>query len=244
MKAVVLAAGLGARLGELTENMPKPLVSVGGRPVLERNLDWLAASGIEEVWINLHHLPEMIPAAIGDGSRFGLRIRYLHEPELLGTAGTCAHLAPELGDAPFLVVYGDNVLDFELDGLRRAHAANAAIATLALYSPAAHEHTGLFGGRVEMDRAGRVLRFLEGVDDPALPWVNAGCYVVEPALLEHVRRDRAADFARAVFPHVLRNGGILAGHAIAGRCLAIDTPAALAAARRCYEPRVARPALR
>ena len=231
MKAVVLAAGFGSRLGELSEHTPKPLVRLAGETVLEHDLRWLAKSGVREVAINLHHLGDRIEQIVGDGSAFGLDVRYSRETELRGTAGALVPLRDFVADEPFLVVYGDNVFDFDLAALQRAHAGNAAIATLALFDPQAQPHTGVAGGLVEMDRGGRVIRFVEGREDHGLRWVNAGCYVVEPSLLQHVPDDRPFDFGRDLFPLVLRHGGILAGHPIDGYCLGIATPEALARAR-------------
>ena len=232
MRAVVLAAGYGARLGELTENQPKPLVRVGPCSVLEHDLRWLAGQGIDEVAVNLHHLPDQVTALVGDGSALGVAVHYHREAELQGTAGTCRALMDWLGDEPFLVVYGDNLLDFDLAAMQTRHAESPAIATLALFAPATHPHTGVVGGRVEMDRSGRVLRFLEGVEDASLTYMSAGCYVVEPTLLQHVPDGVPYDFGRELFPQVLRHQGILGGHVIDGMCLGIDTPEALAQARR------------
>ncbi len=239
MRACLLAAGSSARLGEISEHTPKPMIRIGGRPVIEHNLRWLASHGIREIAINLHHLGDVIEEYVGDGSAFGVSVRYSREPELLGTAGALKPLEDFLSGAPFLVVYGDNLLDYDLSRQIAAHGDTAAIATLALFSPEAHPHTGVAGGRVEMDRSGRVLRFVEGRVDPGLNLVNAGCYVVEPGLLRHIPTDKPCDFGRDLFPLVLRERGILAGHMIDGWCLGIDTPEALANARRFFEECVA-----
>jgi NDP-sugar pyrophosphorylase family protein len=139
-----------------------------------------------------------------------------------------------LADGPFLVVYSDNVFDFDLQKLLTAHAESAAIATLALFDPHVHAHTGVAGGRVEMDRSGRILRFVEGEVDPALRLVNAGCYVIEPSLLRHIPEGVPSSFGRDLFPMVLRNQGILCGHLIDGFCFGVDTPEALARAQRFF----------
>lgn len=239
MRAMVLAAGLGSRLSSKTGGQPKPLVDVGGQSVISRNLLWLASHGVDEVVVNLHHQPELVEAEIGDGGRFGLRVTYSREEILRGTAGALGPVREQFADAPFLVVYGDNLFDFDLGKLRASHADNAGIATLALFSTELHEHTGIAGGRVEMDRSGRILRFVEGRLEPGLDLVNAGCYVVEPGLLQHIPEptdDRPFDFGHDLFPFVLRNGGILAGHVLDGRCLAIDTPEALERARAMFAP--------
>src|SRR5690606_14556344 len=106
VKALILAAGKGTRLGPLTLACPKPMIEVGGRPLLAHNIAWLRAQGITQIAINLHHMPEAITSYLGDGSRFGVDIVYSHEPELMGTAGAARKLEWFL-DQRFVVFYGD-----------------------------------------------------------------------------------------------------------------------------------------
>jgi MurNAc alpha-1-phosphate uridylyltransferase len=117
MKAMILAAGRGERLRPLTDQVPKPMLEVRGRPLLEHQLEWLAAAGIRDLVINLHHLGEQIEAHLGDGSRFGMRIAYSREAMLLETGGGIVKALPLLGDAPFLVLNGDIFTDFPLNEL-------------------------------------------------------------------------------------------------------------------------------
>jgi N-acetyl-alpha-D-muramate 1-phosphate uridylyltransferase len=119
MKAMILAAGRGERLRPLTDRMPKPLVPVAGRPLLTHQLEWLAAAGIREVVINLHHLAEQIADAVGDGGAFGVRVTYSREPQLLETGGGIVNALPLLGDAPFLILNGDIYTDLPLSALPR-----------------------------------------------------------------------------------------------------------------------------
>jgi N-acetyl-alpha-D-muramate 1-phosphate uridylyltransferase len=114
MKAMILAAGRGERLRPLTDRMPKPLVPVAGRPLLFHQLGWLAAAGIHDVVINLHHLGEQIVDAAGDGSAHGVRIRYSHETTRLETGGGIVQALPLLGAEPFLIVNGDIHTDLPL----------------------------------------------------------------------------------------------------------------------------------
>jgi NDP-sugar pyrophosphorylase family protein len=235
---MLLAAGHGTRLGELTGRVPKPLLRIGGMPVLERNLLWLRDGGITEVVINLHHLGEQIEQHAGDGSRFGLRVHYSREPELLGTAGAIKLIEDFLAAAPFLVVYGDNLFDFDLERLFAASRRCPGIGTLALFSLDQHQHTGIAGGRVELDRTGRILRFVEGGRDPAAQkLVNAGCYVLQPPVLQQIPSGAPYDFGKDLFPRLLRERQVLCGHVIesTGKVLGIDTPEALARARALYE---------
>src|SRR5437667_3561774 len=120
MKAMVLAAGKGTRLGNLTRSVPKPLLPVAGRPLLSYTLALLADAGVTEVVVNLHHLAAQVQERLGDGSRWGLRVRYSAEESLLGTAGAVRRAADAFSE-PFLVVYGDNLLDFSVGRLVQAY---------------------------------------------------------------------------------------------------------------------------
>lgn len=114
MKAMILAAGRGERLRPLTDRLPKVLAPVAGEPLLAHQLRWLAAAGIRDVVINLHHLGQQIVDAVGDGAAYGVRISYSMEPELLETGGGIVKALPLLGSAPFLVLNGDIYTDFPL----------------------------------------------------------------------------------------------------------------------------------
>jgi len=118
MKAVLLAAGKGTRLRPLTDEMPKVMIPIGGKPILEHHVEHLAGAGIGEIFINLHHLPERITSHFGNGQKWGVRIRYSFEPEILGTAGAVKKLESELRGSPFLVVYGDNFSEFDFIDVR------------------------------------------------------------------------------------------------------------------------------
>ena len=117
MKAMILAAGKGERLHPLTQSTPKPMLEVRGRPLLEHQIGWLKTAGIRDLVINLHHLGGQIERHFGDGSRFGVNIRYSPEQELLDTGGGIVNALPLLGNEPFLVLNGDIYTDFPLTSL-------------------------------------------------------------------------------------------------------------------------------
>ncbi|MDQ3919894.1 MAG: nucleotidyltransferase family protein, partial [Acidobacteriota bacterium] len=119
-RAVVLTAGRGTRLRPLTETVPKCMVPLAGRPLLEHTVERLRGYGVTELSVNLHYLPDVVPAHFGDGSRRGVRMTYSFEDELLGTAGSVRRMAAGF-DAPFFVWYGDNLSDCRLDRLWRQH---------------------------------------------------------------------------------------------------------------------------
>lgn len=152
MRAMILAAGPGERLRPLTDTTPKPLIEVGGKPLIEWHLENLAASGFRRVVINTGHLGEQLPPALGDGSRWGLRIQYSEEPQqALETGGGIHNALPLLGDGPFLVVSGDTWTDLSFAGLR---AVKCDYAHLVLVPNQEHHPEGDFalaGGRVAND---------------------------------------------------------------------------------------------
>lgn len=118
MKALILAAGLGERMRPLTDSTPKPLLQVGGRPLIAWHLDKLAAAGVHDVVINTSWLANQFPRMLGDGSRWGLDIAYAYEgPTPLETGGALLHALPLLGDAPFIAINGDIWTDFDFTRL-------------------------------------------------------------------------------------------------------------------------------
>jgi NDP-sugar pyrophosphorylase family protein len=213
MNAMILAAGKGTRLYPMTETLAKPMVPIGGTPVLEHTVRWLRDHGVRRLAVNLHHRPESVRGHFGDGSRFGVEIRYSEESELLGTAGGVKRIESFFED-PFLVVYGDVLTDLDLGALVAFHrtVGSVAHATLALdRRPDAAQ-----GGVVELDADHRIQRFVEKPrpDEIRSPWVNSGVMVLDRALLARIPAGRFSDFGREVLPEWVV-GGI---RSTAGRC--------------------------
>ncbi|MFA6109966.1 MAG: nucleotidyltransferase family protein [Candidatus Latescibacterota bacterium] len=218
---MVLAAGKGSRLRPLTDTCPKPMIPIGGRPLLEHVVRLLARHGFDELVVNLHHLPQPIQDHLGDGSRWGVRIRYSLEPELLGTAGAVRRVAAFF-DEPFLVYYGDNLANFDLTALWHTHRDSGAVATLGLLWMDEPTTRGIVG----LDPHGRVDRLIEKPRPEEIfsdYLVNAGTYVLEPSVLDWIPASGACDFAREVFPRLLAAGMPLAGHRLQGELLSTDT---------------------
>ncbi len=222
MKAVVLAAGKGTRLAPLTDSIPKPMLGVGGKPVIAYVLDMLAGSGVTEVYMNLHHRPQPLRNYCGSGAAWGLRIRYAVETELLGTAGAVRNFGLHLMDGPFLVIYADNFIQSPLEPLLLLHKERGGLATIALYEK--EDTTG--SGIVQLDDAGRVLRFIEKPtpDQVVSHLVNAGVYVLDPAILPLIPDNVPCDFGFHVFPALLASGYRIYGRVMEGTVWPIDTP--------------------
>jgi NDP-sugar pyrophosphorylase family protein len=156
MKAMVFAAGEGQRLRPLTEKTPKPLVPVAGRPMIDYPLLWLRYYGAREIIINLHHLGDQVENYLGDGAKFGLKVCYSREAELLDTGGGLLKAKPFLQDGTFIVINTDVLIDLPLADVLAFHRANRAAATLVLRpDPDADRY-----GSMDIDVHGRICRFL------------------------------------------------------------------------------------
>jgi NDP-sugar pyrophosphorylase family protein len=221
VRALVLAAGKSTRIAALASGGAKPLLRVRGRTLLEWNLLWLRAHGMKEVWINLHHRANDIRDAIGDGRHAGVSVRYSEEPVLLGTAGAWKRVAG-VWPRTWLVVYGDNLMRFDLSRLLNAHRHHGGAATVALFEPKVHANTADAGGRAALD-AQLLVRAFDENGAVAGP-INAGVYALESSVADEID-EGYMDFGHDILPR-LASAGQLRGHVIEpdGFCLGVDTP--------------------
>jgi NDP-sugar pyrophosphorylase family protein len=230
---MVLAAGRGTRLAPRTDSTPKPLVAVGGRPLLEHILAFLRAGGIEEVVINLHHLGHLIEQHVGDGARFGLRIRYSWEDPILDTGGGIKRAQPLLRGEPFVVANGDSLLDLRLHDVIGYHRARGGLATMVLRADPDAARYGL----VEVDSDDRVRRVAGlpvGVSGRFNGFMFAGLHVLEPDVFSWMEPEGAYSITRVTYPRLLAADVPVYGCVTRGRWINIDTPEALAAAERTW----------
>ncbi|MDX9759258.1 MAG: nucleotidyltransferase family protein [Bacteroidota bacterium] len=221
MKALLLAAGTGSRLGSITADTPKPLLTVRGAPVLRQLAALCARHGVDELCINTHYLADRIRAVMGDGTDFGLRIRYAHEAQLLGTAGALRNFREVLGAAPFFVLYGDNLMDYDLTAFAAFHREKGGIGSVALYEKEDVRHSGI----AVLDAAGRITRFIEkpAPAEQVSRLVNCGLYVLEPRVYDFLPSDGVADFGRDIFPALLAANEALYGMVMDHPLIPIDT---------------------
>lgn len=209
MKAILLAGGEGTRLRPLTARLPKPMVPLFGRPVLEHLLLLLRRHGITQVAITLGYLPQAITDYFGDGSAWGMHLSYFTEEVPLGTAGAVKACQSFLDGEDCIVLSGDCVCDFNLTACLERHDSRHAEATLLLHRAAEPLEYGL----VLTDETGRVTRFVEkpGWTQVFTDQVNTGIYLLQNQLLDRIPAGTAYDFSRDLFPALLKEGRALYG---------------------------------
>jgi len=214
MRAMILAAGLGTRLRPITYGMPKPMVPVANRPVMEHIVRLLARHGFGEAIANLHWFPETIEGRFGDGSAFGLELSYSHEEKLLGTAGGVRNAAGFLGDS-FLVVAGDALTDIDFGAMREFHESHDGLATLATKRVSDTDQYGVViageDGRIQgFQEKPRPAEALSDLANTCIYMFRSGVFdfFPEPGAGKAAKPDDApefADWALDVFPALLEN---------------------------------------
>ena len=222
MKAIILAGGEGTRLKSVTGDLPKPMVRLCGKPVLEHILDLLKRCCVREACMALRYRPDTIRSYFGDGSSFGMKLSYHEEGMQLGTAGAVRACSAFCGDRDFLVIAGDCICDFDLKALMEAHHRHQSAVTMALY---AHEQP-LQYGIVLTDREDRVVSFVEKPDWSRVvsDLVNTGIYVISPAAMQLVPEGHDFDFAKDLFPLLLERGYEIRAVRMDGYWCDIGTP--------------------
>ena len=222
MKAIILAAGKGERLGKVTEKQPKPMVEVSGRPILEQNITLLKKNGVKDIYINLHHFPEHITEYFGNGSDWGVNINYKYEENLLGTCGAVKNFSEDLHE-DFIVLYGDNLFNpsTNIDLLIESHYSRRSDFSMALCMV---DDISL-SGAVELDEKLRVVKLLEKqeTENPTDGWVNAGLYIMKPFLIELITPGYS-DFSYDFIPFLIDSDYNVFGYKLEKKVIAIDTP--------------------
>lgn len=213
MKAVIMAGGQGTRLRPLSCDLPKPMVPIMNRPMLEHIILLLRQHGITEIAVTLCYLPEVIEDYFGDGGRWGVNLRYYLEETPLGTAGS-VHNADDFLDETFLVISGDALSDFDLTRAVQYHRERRALATLLL----TRVESPLEYGVVMAEPDGRIRQFYEkpGWSEVFSDTVNTGIYVLDPGIFKFFRKGQPFDFSKDLFPIFLREKEPLFGYVAEG----------------------------
>ena len=208
MKAVIMAGGEGTRLRPLTSNVPKPMMPIVNRPMMEHIVNLLKVHGFDEIVVTVAFMANAIRTYFGDGSEFGVRMVYATEESPLGTAGSVRNAMDEL-DERFLVISGDVVTDIDLGSMVRAHEAKGALATIGLVPV----ENPLEFGIVITREDGSIERFLEKPTWGQVfsDTINTGIFVLEPEIFDYIEPGRPVDFSSEVFPRLLDEGRPLYG---------------------------------
>ena len=222
--AILLVGGFGTRLMPLTKNTPKPMLTVAGVPVTEHQLAMAKAAGITEIVLATSYLSEVFTPYFGDGSKWGMRIKYAVEKEPLGTGGAIRNAAKLLGTNESVVILNGDVLSsHNLSEQIRQHEAHDADVTLHLTQV---EDARAFGC-VPTDGDGRVTAFLEKMENPLTNQINAGCYVFNPRVISTIPLDTVVSVERETFPQLVDSGAKVFGYLENAYWLDIGTPRAL-----------------
>lgn len=209
MKAVIMAGGEGTRLRPLTCGRPKPMVPVVNKPVMEHIAGLLKKHGFEETAVTLQYMPDLIMEYFGDGSRYGVKMRYFIEEKPLGTAGSVKNAEKFLDDT-FLVISGDALTDIDLTKAVEFHRSRGAVATLVLKKVGIPLEYGV----VVTDENGRIVRFLEkpGWGEVFSDTVNTGIYILSPEIFGYMKKNEKFDFSKDLFPVLLKEGRPMFGY--------------------------------
>lgn len=200
MKAVILAGGKGTRMGEFTKEIPKPMLRVGGKPILEHQVNLLHRYGINEVFVLVNYLKDSIIDYFGNGEKFGVNINYYEEKEPLGTVGGVKEIENHL-TSDFIILYGDVMIDMHLGRLIDFHNRNHSECTLVLH-PNDHPFDS---DLVDVNEEQRITAFFPKPHQSGIYYknlVNAGAYIFSPKILSYLEKGKKADFGKDIFPSI------------------------------------------
>jgi len=221
MKGMILAAGYGERLWPLTADRTKPAIPVLGMPLVGYVAEYLAQFGIKQVVVNLHHRPESVKHALGDGRQFGVKLEYVHEPVILGTSGAMDNARHLLEDDTFIVINGKIITDIDLNAALKEHKERGALATLVLLKNKQRErfsivetHDGLvirFAGMPTADATG------------AEPLMFTGIQILEPRIFDYIPPGIFSHSTVDVYPQAIAKGELIVAHVAEGKWYELST---------------------
>src|SRR5215216_7870756 len=219
MRAIVLSAGYGTRLWPLTEDRTKPAIPILGKPLVGYVAEYLAGYGIDEIVVNLHHRPDSVRRALGDGSRFGVKLHYVEEPVILGTSGALDNTREFFERETFVAVNGKIITNIDLNAALETHRNMNALATLVLLPNTRRErfsvveteegHVKAFGGMP--------------VDERSVPLMFTGIQILEPRIFEYIPRGVFSHSTTDVYPQAIANGEVVAAHVASGKWRELST---------------------
>ena len=219
MRAIVLSAGYGTRLWPLTEDRTKPAIPILGKPLVGYVAEYLARHGVDEIVVNLHHRPESVRRALGDGSQFGVKLHYVEEPEILGTSGALDNAHAYFQDETFVVVNGKIITDIDLSAALETHRKARALATLVLLPNVKRE---LF---TVVHTANGLITEFGGMPAPnaEVPLMFTGIQIMEPEIFRYIPQGVFSHSTTDVYPQAIAKGERVAAHVATGRWRELST---------------------
>ena len=231
MKAMILAAGFGTRLFPLTIDRTKPAIPFLGKPLVGYVAEYVARFGFNEIVVNLHHQPDSVIEALGDGSEFGVHIEYsLEEPEILGTAGALDNARHLLADDPFLIVNGKIITDIDISSLVETHRSSGALATMVLKPNIKREkftvvetQDGFVTGFGSHAKPLNEEEIRDTTSDLTPPLMFTGIHILDPRVFDYIPRGVFSDIVADVYRPALAKGDKIAAHVADGKWYELST---------------------
>ena len=220
MRAIVLSAGYGTRLWPLTEDRTKPAIPILGKPLVGYVAEYLAGYGIDEIVVNLHHRPESVKRALGDGSRFGVRLHYVEEPVILGTSGALDNTREFFERDTFVVVNGKIITDIDLSAALETHRKTKALATLVLLPNTRRERFSVVETEAGLIKGFGGMPLATGHEPPLM---FTGIQILEPEIFKYIPRRVFSHSTTDVYPQAIANGEVLAAHVASGKWRELST---------------------
>lgn len=220
MRAIILSAGYGTRLWPLTEDRTKPAIPILGKPLVGYVAEYIASYGFDDIVVNLHHRPESVRAALGDGSQFGVKLHYVEEPIILGTSGALDNTREFFERETFLAINGKIITDIDLNAALATHRRMNALATLVLLANTKRERFSV----VEVDQ-GRITLFGDMPDENegTAPLMFTGIQILEPRIFDYIPRGVFSHSTTDVYPQAIANGETIAAHVGSGKWRELST---------------------
>jgi NDP-sugar pyrophosphorylase family protein len=218
---MVLSAGYGTRLWPLTEDRTKPAIPILGKPLVGYVAEYLASHGVDDIVVNLHHRPESVRMALGDGSNFGVKLQYVEEPEILGTSGALDNARDLLADDTFVVINGKIITDIDLSAAIETHHSRDALATLVLLENTRRERFTM----VHTDK-GSITSF-SGTPSPTdvgpTPLMFTGIQIMSPRIFDYIPRGIFSHSTTDVYPQAIERGERITAHVATGKWRELST---------------------
>ncbi|CAN5705202.1 NDP-sugar synthase [soil metagenome] len=224
MRAMILSAGYGTRLWPLTEDRTKPAIPILGKPLVGYVAEYLAGYGCDEIVVNLHHRPASVRAALGNGSKFGVKLHYVEEPEILGTSGALDNARQLLESETIVVVNGKIITDIDLNVALEIHRSTDAIATLVLLrNPTCQSFTVVETADGCLKGFGSMPVQAEYLGKEA-PLMFTGIQILEPRIFDYIPRGSFSHSTTDVYPQAIANGERIATNVASGKWYELSTP--------------------